>query len=531
MLVFVFDKDGNLHSFTSAAYARRYMKAGKAIGKFKNGIFAIYLTRDLINIKTVLLNHRRFASSSWHVNVDPGVKHTGLSLSVVFDNMNFSLININLHHRGDIARRLEKRKHARNQRRRRKHRRYHKECGLDLSRHHHRLRVPRKPDTYNPENMGPWPYTTYLDKGPQEKPEGWLPPSVVARIESILRWIRLLSRYAPRRVHVNIEDLYFTPELSREIEISLAEFGLHKDKHRGIAGTKSAKRAYIHWLYNYTCQYCGHNFIKSGWSRNSEIDHIYPRSLGGEDHLDNLTLSCHSCNQDKDNKTLEEWLPVAGKRRQPYIKKILKRGRAKTRRYGTLATVTRHYFPLFLEEMLYTTDEIDYYKWLRSRNPNKQRCSSNVTVIPGYLTSQKRQQNNLPKDHYVDAACLAAINSGARATSIINPVLQVTRKSRGNRQFQKMNASGFPRIKRVNGKIEVYKPRKRHIRDNLYHIAPWDMVSYRHPKYGDSIAYVTSVKQDGRVVLDTSIETTMSSFEDFKIVRKNDGYIISQECH
>ena len=37
------------------------------------------------------------------------------------------------------------------------------------------------------------------------------------------------------------------------------------------------------------------------------IDHIMPKSRGGSDNLENLTVACAPCNLSKRDKTLEEW--------------------------------------------------------------------------------------------------------------------------------------------------------------------------------------------------------------------------------
>jgi 5-methylcytosine-specific restriction endonuclease McrA len=51
---------------------------------------------------------------------------------------------------------------------------------------------------------------------------------------------------------------------------------------------------------NHTCQYCGR--------ANSEltIDHVMPRSRGGDDSWTNLVVCCARCNNKKSDKTVEE---------------------------------------------------------------------------------------------------------------------------------------------------------------------------------------------------------------------------------
>lgn len=49
----------------------------------------------------------------------------------------------------------------------------------------------------------------------------------------------------------------------------------------------------------YTCQYCGKRFKRS----NLNIDHITPRSLGGQTSWENVVASCHRCNLRKGGRT------------------------------------------------------------------------------------------------------------------------------------------------------------------------------------------------------------------------------------
>ena len=46
---------------------------------------------------------------------------------------------------------------------------------------------------------------------------------------------------------------------------------------------------------SYTCNYCG--------DVANEVDHIFPKSRGGEDTYDNLVACCRTCNIKKKDKT------------------------------------------------------------------------------------------------------------------------------------------------------------------------------------------------------------------------------------
>jgi 5-methylcytosine-specific restriction endonuclease McrA len=49
-----------------------------------------------------------------------------------------------------------------------------------------------------------------------------------------------------------------------------------------------------------TCQYCGKHM------RELTLDHVLPRSRGGQSTWENLVACCHPCNNRKGNRTPEE---------------------------------------------------------------------------------------------------------------------------------------------------------------------------------------------------------------------------------
>ncbi|WP_269621866.1 HNH endonuclease [Prochlorococcus marinus] len=64
---------------------------------------------------------------------------------------------------------------------------------------------------------------------------------------------------------------------------------------------------------NYFCQYCGYRGEKLS------IDHVMPRSRGGEDNWQNVTTACISCNIKKGNRTPKEAnMPLKRKPHKPF---------------------------------------------------------------------------------------------------------------------------------------------------------------------------------------------------------------------
>ena len=73
-------------------------------------------------------------------------------------------------------------------------------------------------------------------------------------------------------------------------------------------------RAMIYKRDNNKCQYCGA-------TRSLTIDHVIPRSKGGQDTWDNLVVACASCNVKKGDKLLEQTnMTLARKPFTPYNK-------------------------------------------------------------------------------------------------------------------------------------------------------------------------------------------------------------------
>ena len=56
--------------------------------------------------------------------------------------------------------------------------------------------------------------------------------------------------------------------------------------------------------FNCTCVYCGENYELHELT----LDHVQPRSKGGQDLTTNVVCACHKCNQDKGSRNWLHWM-------------------------------------------------------------------------------------------------------------------------------------------------------------------------------------------------------------------------------
>lgn len=73
-------------------------------------------------------------------------------------------------------------------------------------------------------------------------------------------------------------------------------------------------RDHIFHRDNFKCQYCGTHFMKSELT----LDHVYPKSRGGDTSWKNIVAACKPCNNKKADKTpCEAKMPLLSRPREP----------------------------------------------------------------------------------------------------------------------------------------------------------------------------------------------------------------------
>lgn len=125
------------------------------------------------------------------------------------------------------------------------------------------------------------------------KKQGWLAPSIKQRLESHLALVVRVGKLLPISVTV-VEVANFDTQRMLNPEISGIKY-----QQGELQGYEVREYLLAKWVRQ--CAYCGKKNIPL------EIEHIVPKSRGGSNCVNNLTLSCRACNQRKGNKTAEEF--------------------------------------------------------------------------------------------------------------------------------------------------------------------------------------------------------------------------------
>ncbi len=200
-----------------------------------------------------------------------------------------------------------------------------------------------------------------------------------------------------------MELVKFDMQAMENAEISGVEY-----QQGTLAGYEA--REYLLEKWDRACTYCSKKDIPL------QIEHIHPRANGGTNRINNLCLACEKCNQRKDSKDIKDFL----KKKPDLLKKIL--AQAKIPMIDA-AAVNATRWELFrrLEELGLPIE-----------------CGS------GGLTKYNRAMRELPKAHWLDAACVGKSTPEHIEVCGVMP-LAIVAYGHGSRQMCLMNKFGFPR--------------------------------------------------------------------------------------
>ena len=317
---------------------------------------------------TIILNNRvQGETQNVELKIDPGSKTTGVALVASAAKGNKVVFAADLSHRGEqIRQSLEQRRAIRRSRR-------------------HRKTRYRKPRFNN-----------------RTRVKGWLPPSLVSRVENVVNFTQKLINFVP----------------VKEIAVETVRFDTHKMQNPEISGAAYQQgtlqgfevREYLLEKWGRQCSYCQAKNVPL------EIDHIQPRSKGGSDRISNLTIACHRCNQSKGNQDIKVYL----KSKPIVLKSVLAQAKSPLKDAAAV-NVTRYQIGNSLKAL-----------------------GLSVSFWTGGRTKFNRTRQNYPKAHWIDAACVGDNGHNVYIPKNLKP-LQVKACGRGSRQMCRVNRYGFPR--------------------------------------------------------------------------------------
>jgi len=240
------------------------------------------------------------------------------------------------------------------------------------------------------------------------RPKGWLPPSLNSRVENVRTWTQRLSRVYPIK-GIAMELVKFDMQLMENAEIKGVEY-----QQGELAGYELKEYLLLKWGHD--CAYKS----KGSCDCRLEVEHIIPRSRGGSNRVGNLTIACRKHNQEKGNLTAEEFgFPDI----QAQAKKPLK----------DAAAVNATRWALF---------------------NRLQSTGLPIETSSGGMTKFNRVQRNLPKAHWVDAACVGAGTPEKLDIEDVRPLF-IKAMGHGSRQMCSTDKYGFPMRHRTHNKTFV----------------------------------------------------------------------------
>jgi len=241
------------------------------------------------------------------------------------------------------------------------------------------------------------------------RPTGWLTPSLESRVANVLTWVKRLMRFCPVKA-MSLELVKFDLQQMENPEIS----GVHYQQGT-LFGYEI--RQYLLEKWDRACSYCG------GKQMPLQVEHIQAKANGGTDRVSNLALACDACNKAKGTQDIRVFLAE----KPDLLARLLAQAKAPLKDVAAVNTTRWALYERLKQEGLPI------------------ECGS------GGLTKFNRTQRNLPKAHWIDAACVGTSTPPDLQIAGIMPLL-ITATGHGNRQKCNVNEIGFPCSKPKGGK-------------------------------------------------------------------------------
>jgi hypothetical protein len=198
-----------------------------------------------------------------------------------------------------------------------------------------------------------------------------------------------------------MELVKFDTQLMENAEISGVQY-----QQGTLAGYEV--REYLLQKWGHKCTYCGKESVPL------QIEHMVPRAKLGSNRISNLCLACDKCNKAKGTKDIAVFL----KKKPELLKKIEALAKAPLRDAAAVNT-TRW-------ELFYRLGSLGL----------PIECGS------GGLTKFNRSTRELPKTHWIDAACVGKSTPEHIKVLGVQPLL-ITANGHGRRRMCSVDENGF----------------------------------------------------------------------------------------
>ncbi|MEO0988936.1 MAG: RNA-guided endonuclease IscB [Cyanobacteria bacterium J06639_14] len=240
------------------------------------------------------------------------------------------------------------------------------------------------------------------------RPKGWLPPSLQHRVDTVMTWVGRIQRFCA------------VGSLAQE----LVRFDLQKMQNPEMSGVEYQQgelagyevREYLLEKWGRRCAYCGVEGVPL------QVEHIQARARGGSNRVSNLTLACESCNTAKGTQDVREF--ISGK--PDLLGRILKQAKQPLKD-ATAVNATRWALFNALQE-----------------------TGLPVATGSGGQTKFNRTRLELPKTHWLDAACVGQVDV---LTVLTQQPLLIKAMGHGTRQMCGTDKYGFPTRHRSRAQI------------------------------------------------------------------------------
>lgn len=132
--------------------------------------------------------------------------------------------------------------------------------------------------------------------------------------DALCQRVRTILGGGPATTH-ELADLFIEVGVETRRVDSMVRYYIQQGYHEPTHGLQQVRlvrtmTALSMSASGYPCHYCG--------APAEHIDHVWPRSRGGDDHPNNLVRACRACNSSKGSKSiLTDACPVCGQGRDP----------------------------------------------------------------------------------------------------------------------------------------------------------------------------------------------------------------------